>query len=282
MLGPRIFADSLIPRAGNFKHNNTWQYHSRSDHHSKVACWALLFDLLRHCALMREHAAGGKIGYGLNHEMSDFRTGRKKKLDLVVCRPRTVGGAPVPSFADQAQEIGVVLDTGARAELATLPRLDETPVGAVHIALEAKACMTAYTKALPRFYDELNSSHLAIHGNSPHTIAAALAIINAADSFVSPGLNDRDLSVGPITVTKHRQPRDAASVVSKARELPRRSRDGGEGYDVLAIVMIGCRNDGTPVTIVESPPAPQPGDVDHYAMAVHRLAQLYEQKYRSV
>ena len=282
MPGPSILAASLVPRAHNFKNGNRWQYHSRSDHHSKVACWGLMFDLLRHCALLREHAATGKVGYGLNHEMSDFRTGRRKKLDLVVCRPRAGSGAPAPTFADQALEIGVVLDASAQAELSALPRLDETPVGAVHVALEAKACMTEFGKARPRLYDELNSSHLAIHGNSPHTIAAGFAMVNVAATFVSPGRNDHDLSQRPATVSRHLQPRDAARVVSKLRELPRRSRDGEEGYDVFAVVLVECKNDGTPVTLWPDPPAPQAGDVDHYAMAVHRLAQLYEQKYRNV
>ena len=101
MLGPRILVDSLVPRSAGFMHGNRWQYHSRSDHHSKVACWGLLFDLLRHCALLRDHAARGLVGYGLNHQMGDFRTGRKKNLDLVICRPRgsvlPAGRPPRPS-----------------------------------------------------------------------------------------------------------------------------------------------------------------------------------------
>lgn len=285
MVGPRLLADSLVLRSAGFKHGNRWQYHSRSDHHSKVACWALLFDLLRNCALLRDHSARGLVGYGLNHEMGDFRTGRKKNLDMVVCRPRggrAIAGPPAPTFADQALEIGVALTARDREELDALPRLEEMPVGAVQIALEAKACMTAFGKARPRLYDELNSSHLAIHGNSPHTIAAGLAMVNAAETFISPGMNDFDLSSTPPHISNHKQPKDAASVVEKLRELPRRSRDGEEGYDAFAILVVECRNDGTPVTIVTDPPAPQAGDVDHYEMAVHRLVQLYEQKYRHI
>jgi hypothetical protein len=71
-------------------------------------------------------------------------------------------------------------------------------------------------------------------------------------------------------------------VVEKLRELPRRARDGEEGYDAFAILVVECRNDGSPVRLVTEPPAPQPGDVDHYEMTLHRLAQLYEQKYRNV
>ena len=178
--------------------------------------------------------------------------------------------------------LGLVLDARAKARLADLPRLEELPVGAVHIALEAKACMTEFGKARPRLYDELNSSHLAIHGNSPHTIAAGLAMVNTSASFISPGRNDYDLSTRPPTVSPHRQPGAAQSVVEKLRELPRRSNDGEVGYDAFAIVLVDRRNDGSPVTLTNEAPAPQAGEVDQYEMAVHRLTQLYEQKYRSI
>src|ERR1044072_7553746 len=58
-----------------------WQYHPRSDHHSKVACWGILFDLLCISPLMRDHAAAGKIGFGINHTMVDHTNGRRKDLD---------------------------------------------------------------------------------------------------------------------------------------------------------------------------------------------------------
>ena len=284
MFGPRILVSSMIPRAGTFAHGNSWQYHSRSDHHSKIACWGLLFDLLRHCPLLRDHARKGLVGYGLNHEMRDFRTSRKKNLDLVICRPRNAewGGAPAPTFADQADEIGAVMDADSRRELATLPTVAELPVGAVHIALEAKACMTAFSKAKPRLFDELNSSHAAIHGNSPHTIAAGLAMVNMADTFISPGRNDFDMRERAAVVTRHRQPRNAAEIVSKLRELPRRSRAGEEGYDAFGIIVVRCRNDGSAVELIGAPPAPQLGETDHYEMTVHRLAQLYQQKYHAI
>jgi hypothetical protein len=284
VFGPSLLVASLVPRAAGFKHGNRWQYHSRSDHHSKVACWGLLFDLLGHCPLLRQHAAKGLVGYGINHEMREFGTGRKKNLDLVVCRPRSDawGGAPTPTFADQALEIGIVLDRRAAHELHALPTVHELPVGAVHIALEAKACMTEFIKAKSRLYDELNSSHAAIHGNSPHTIAAGLAMVNMATQFISPGRNDFDLSRRRPVVSQHQQPRQTAEVISKLREIPRRSRDGEEGYDAFAIIVVDCRNDGTPVRLVNESPAPQPGETDHYEMTVHRLAQLYEQKYRAI
>ena len=99
------------------------------------------------------------------------------------------------SFSERAAQLGTVLGDRVAKELRELPALRELAVGAVHIALEAKACMTAFVKARPRLYDELNSSHLAIHGNSRHTIAAGLAMVNMAPEFISPGRNDFDGSV---------------------------------------------------------------------------------------
>jgi hypothetical protein len=215
--------------------------------------------------------------------MRDFRTGRKKDLDLVVCRPRSDASTARPrTFVEQGTQLGVVLDESARAALDSLPTFRELPVGAVHIALEAKACMTEFVKARPRLYDELNSSHLAIHGNSPHTIAAGLAMVNMATEFISPGRNDFDLSTKPAAITRHDQPRHAIAIMDKLREVPRRVRDGEEGFDAFAVVVVDCRNDGTPVRLITDPPAPQPGEIYHYEWTVLRLAQLYEQKYRDI
>ncbi len=288
MFGPSAVVDSMILRAGAgkaFKHGNLWQYHSRSDHHSTVACWGLLLDLLTHCSLLRSHAEQGLVGYGINHEMRDFRTGRKKKLDLVLCRPRSEPENKRRrrrTFAERGTEIGVVMSSAAGEALSALPPINEFAVGAVHLAVEAKACMTAFGKARPRLYDELNSSHLAIHGNSDHAIAAGLFLVNVADTFVSPGLNDFDLKTHAARVSTHRQPQDALGVIEKLREVPRRSREGDEGFDAFAITVVDCRNDGSPVRLVEAMPAPQEGDIYHYEWTVHRLAQLYEQKFRNI
>jgi len=142
--------------------------------------------------------------------------------------------------------------------------------------------MTAHLKARPRLFDELNSSHQAIHGNSRHAIAAGLAMVNMAPEFISPDLNKFSLLGNAPVVSHHEQPRHTAAVIEKIREIRRRTRETEEGFDSLGILVISCRNDGGPVTLVGLPPAPQVGEIDHYEMAVHRLAQLYEQRFRSV
>src|SRR5258708_39868465 len=87
MHGPRILARTMTAPLPKGKDNALWQYHPRSDHHSKVACWGIVFDLLQHSNLLREHVASGRLVFGINQEMRDFRTGRKKNLDLVLARP---------------------------------------------------------------------------------------------------------------------------------------------------------------------------------------------------
>jgi hypothetical protein len=267
-------------RAVPDKHNNVWQYHSRSDRHSKLACWGILFDLLHHCRLLAEHAERRSVVFGINHEMRDFRMGRKKNLDLVLCTPRTVQTARRPlTLRLLGEKYGVVLDDEERRAMDSLPDLVEGPVGAVHLALEAKACMTAHTRAKPRLYDELNSSHLTIHGSSDIAIAGGFVMINMATQFVSTDLNKHDLGRSAPNVSAHEQPKDTIGVIEKVREIPRRSRTGEEGFDALAIAVIECVNDGSPVSLVAHAPAPEPGDTFHYEQMVRRVAQLYESRF---
>jgi len=282
MQGPSILARSLTRTQIEDKYNNSWQYHSQSDNHSKIACWALLFDLLQHCPLLVEHIIDEKVGFGINHEMHDFRTGRKKNLDLVLCTPGTADRGRPETFAGQAERYSVVLTSAERATLAKMPTLTRVTVGSVHAAIEAKACMTEHGKALPRLYDELNSSHLAIHGSADFAIAAGFAVINIADSFISTGRNKFDLKSRPAAITRHKQPSAAARTIAKLREIPRRTQQGAEGFDALGIVLLDMVNDGTPVKIVTKPPAPAAQDVLNYDQMIRRVASLYATKFGNV
>ena len=114
------------------------------------------------------------------------------------------------------------------------------------MALEAKACMTAHNKSEPRLYDELNSSQQTIHGAADQAIAVGLAMVNIADTFISPGRQKG--GVDPV-VTQHNQPAVTESVIEKLRELPRRTATGTEGFDALGIIVVDLRNDGSPVRV---------------------------------
>lgn len=282
MYGPRILARTLSTYTREDRYGNRWQYHSRSDHHSKVACWGIIFDLLSNSPLLQRHVSEGRVFFGINHEMRDFVHDRKKNLDLVLCTPSSgdvgVDGITLDAMAVQ---YGIVLTEEERGKLAALPVLRRAAVGSVLMALEAKACMTAHQRALPRLYDELNSSHLTVHGSSDQAIAAGFAMVNIAEHYLSPDLNKRNRASEP-EWSKHNQPRDATLAVDKIRQLPKRAKTGDTGYDALAIIVIDCRNDGSEVSLIGATPAPKPGEIYHYDSMIDRLAHIYATRFKDL
>jgi hypothetical protein len=280
---PTILVGSLQRGRPRGTSGEPWQYHSRSDHHSKVACWGTLFDLLLTSGLLREHVRERKVVFGVNHPMHDFVNNKRKNLDLVVARP----GADEPTLpgrtlTDFVELWGVELDKEQRRLLADLPVGHEGPVGSVLVAMEAKACMTEHSKAGPRLYDELNSSHQMVHAASNQALAVGFVMINAATAFVSPDRN-RNLPPGASrVVTSHKQPRAAEVALRAVGQLPRRSDTSARGYDGVGVVVVDLANDGTPVGLVTDPPAPQPGDIFHYESMLRRVAGEYDSTFRRI
>ena len=212
MDGPEILARTMTATRIPDQFGNLWQYHPRSDRHSKVACWAAFFDLLGTSALLRKHIAEGKVIFGVNHTMRDFKTRRKKDLDLVIARPGTEESnraAYDRTLESLAFHYGVVLTEAQADRLDRLPSARSGPVGNVLIALEAKACMTKFASSRPRLYDELNSSHLTIHGASAQAVAAALVIINGSPVLVSPDRNRVNLEGRDPDIKSFNQPQGA-------------------------------------------------------------------------
>lgn len=280
MDGPEILVASLREPTIKDKHGNEWQYHSRSDRHSKVACWGVAFDMITTSALLRRHVAEGKVVLGVNHTMRDFGTGRKKNLDLVFARPV---GAPstTRTFASLADQYAIVLGSNQRRLLQDLPACSIAPVGATLVALEAKATMTAHIRALPRLYDELNSSHLCVHGASRQALAVGFVMINASPTFASSDLNKGDLSSG-LQFTHEPQPRSVQRTLEKLAEIPRRSNVRETGFDGIGVVVIDGLNDGSPYTLVTDVPAPQAGDPFHYDGMIARMANEYDTTFAEI
>jgi hypothetical protein len=280
--GPDILARFLERPGPPDRYGNRWQYHSRSDRHSKVGSWGVALDLLATSSLLRRHAEAGKVVLGINHTMTDFATGRKKDLDLVFARPAGPTAGARRSFAGLVADYGIELADLERGVLDALPTLPVAPVGAVLVALEAKATMTAHVKSLPRLYDELNSSHLCVHGASRQALAIGYVQVNAAQEFLSPVVNNRPLGQFPPEVTRHRQPADTQRVLRKVAEIPRRSASSESGFDGIGITVLDFRNDDGPVRIVTGPPAPQPGDSFHYGSMVVRMANEYDTTFAAI
>ena len=258
-----------------------WQYHSRSDLHSKVACWAAFFDLLSTSALLQTHASTGKVIFGVNFEMRDYAADRKKDLDLVIARPSGPPPSEGPTVQDLATRWDVVLTPAQSQQLAGLPVIRQGQVtgSGVLVALEAKAAMTAHGKAQPRLYDELNSSHACVHGASTQALAVGLVMVNASNTFISPG---KQSTGAPPDVSVHSQPAAAAGVVAKVKQLPRRTGTQQPGFDGLGILVVNAVNDGTPVTIVSAPPAPAAGEIFYYDDMITRVANEYDTRFASI
>lgn len=276
MDGPGIIARTLSAPYVPDKHGNLWQYHSRSDRHSKVACWAILFDLLQQSRRLAEHAAAGKVVFGINREMRSFRTNRTKDLDLVISRPGPgVLAKPPATMHDLALRWGMRLTETQWTQLDQLAPIVEGPAGNVLVALEAKACMTAHIGALPRLFDELSSSYETVHSDTEQAIAVGFVMVNAAPTFLSPDKNKRDLTqhaADPNTHPDHAVTR----TISKLREIDRRNGPGARGFDAFGVVVVSLRNDGSDVELITAAPAPSPGDVDSYERMIGRVAQAYD------
>ena len=70
-------------------------------------------------ALLRSHVANDKVFFGVNHSMVDFVNKKRKRLDLVVCRPDSPWRGR--TFEKLAAEQKVILTGMQRADLVALP-----------------------------------------------------------------------------------------------------------------------------------------------------------------
>jgi hypothetical protein len=277
--GPDIIVRSIEHARIADKYGNKWQYLSRSDNHSKVACWAIAFDFMRESAVLRAQVAAGKVILGVNHKMINFQTASDKRLDLVIARPADPLAPLTNSLNDLAKRWNVRLSAQEEKDLAALPLAFQSEVGSVLVATEAKACMTAHTRALPRLYDELNSSHLIVHGASSQALAVGFAMIGTSPRFLSADRNRVDLGTHAVTWSEEPQPLSAERVLATAANLPRRSGHSQVGFDAVGALMVDMRNDGGPVAIPAVPVVPPPYD---YASMINRLVHEYESAFRHI
>lgn len=275
MRGPAILARTMSIATKRGSSTRAWQYHSRSDHHSKLACWTLLFDLLLECDAMRRAAKQGRIGFGINHVMVGPIS---KTLDLVVTIvPPGRRRGKRRSFVTLATEYGVDLDAEDMDRLAALPLFEEdtaSDISEVAIALEAKACMTEHVKSLPRLHAEILATGYLARRASPHSIIASYSLVNAASTFATPSGDGNKVNV-------HTQPADARRVVDMiGSAIPMVGDVQNYGYDVIGVTVVECANDGSTVRIVDDPGyAPARNHYTHYERMVRSLCSEFRARY---
>lgn len=232
--------------------NRIYNYLPRSDSHSLAICRFIIQDIVERCPCIREKAQAGKIAYGLNVRHT-WPNGKEKALDLVIGVPRKL-----------------LLPTSEITQADSFAR--------VLISCEAKNCMTEHGKSQPRLFDELSSSHEIVHQGDQECIAAGIAIINMSPTFVSPLRQRVDT---PLAITAHRQPAVTSSMVAHLRGLPIRKAVKLAGFDAFASVVISCSNQGG-AALIETAPAPQPGDRDHYDTFIQNICAAFGERFSDI
>jgi hypothetical protein len=274
MRGPAILARTMSIATTRGRGERAWQYHSRSDTHSKVACWTLLFDLMLECDALRGAATAGGVGFGINHVMVGPIN---KTLDLVLTIvPPSRSTRSRRLFADLADVYGIALDEADREALRALPPIEEDSrddVSEVAVALEAKACMTEHLKSLPRLHAEILATGYLAKKAAPRCISVSYSLVNAAPFFVTPS--------GQSPTNRHTQPNDAQRVVQMiARAIPSAAEVRDYGYDVIGVTVLDCRNDGSPVAVLDRSPAPARNEHIHYERMIRSLCSEWRSRFR--
>lgn len=275
MRGPEIIARtmSVATARGSKRGGSAWQYHSRSDHHSKLACWALMFDLLQECDVLRKAAADGRIAFAVNHAMVGPIN---KTLDMVVTLADAQrAGAPTESFAGMADQFGIRLSEDDRLALQQLPSIlmvRKDDASEVVIALEAKACMTEHVKSIPRLHARILAASFVANSVAPGCLTALFMLVNASDIFCMPGASGK--------MVQHKQPDDAARVIEMlSHAVPLMSERGGYGYDAIGATVIVCRNDSSPVRVIASESFANIKSPVHYDRMVYSIGSAFRRRY---
>lgn len=239
MLAPERFVDWLKTYRKKDILGLIYQYHPRSDAHSKKLAELIWEDLIANCTKLRKDARVGRITSRINFKYQWPGSGKTKTIDLAVGPP------------------------------------DPNGLGGVLVSCEIKAAMTEHKKAQPRIFDELQSSYRIVNHGDPKAIAAGITFVNIAGTFVSPL---RQRSGQPLEVTTHNQPAVTASMVAHLRGLPLRNSVRKTGFDAYCTFVVDCDNQGAAV-LWATAPAPQPGDPDHYETFLKRICQKYTRRF---
>lgn len=218
----------------------TYRYPPRSDAHSKELAHLIWVDLLVSCPALRDAHQAGLLVMKVNYPHVWPGSEKKKTIDMAV---------GTPGEGDRLQE--------------------------VFISCELKAVMTEHGKSQPRLYDELASSHEIVHRADARAIAAGLTVVNIAADFVSPLRQRAGL---PLQVSAHQQPRVTSRMVAHLRQLPMRNSTADRGFDAYCNLVVDCDNRSA-AALWTKPPAPQPGDRDHYDSFVQDVCRAYTSCY---
>lgn len=285
MIGPELIRATMSQTRmyGPEATARPWQYHSRSDHHSKVAATALMVDVMQESPELCADVEAGRVGMAVNPKLTD-RRGRVKTLDMMFCL--TDDALPVRgarTLVRVMEDLGVIATDEQWSLIRGLPQPLEARSKEERIVFENKACMTAHGKAAPRLRNELDGASDAINGSDDKAIAAGLVIVNASSVFVSPvWRGNSDADEHDRRPSHHSQPEDALEAILKLKAIPLRVPGKAmDGFDALGIIVVDAINNGTPWHLVDDPlrGAPRPEDIQSYTKTVQHVAKLYRHRF---
>jgi hypothetical protein len=268
MLGPDILVRTLSVPTQRGRSQRAWQYHPRSDVHSKIACWTLLLDCLISCDKLYEDGKAGRIGFAINHQMVGPIN---KTLDLVLTRvPRNRNDrVSRRTFLEVGLSYGIVLTPDEAAQVAEFGSVYEElrdDVSEIAVAVEAKACMTKHIGALPRLHAEILATGYLAKRAAPQCTTVSYTLVNAATSFMSES-----------AVETIRQPDSAVSVLKMLETAVPLCRDHRNllGYDAVGALSIECKNDGSPIRLASGVSAPASNSPIQYTRMIRQVCAAY-------
>lgn len=213
----------------------------------------LLDDLLYESDAFKEAASKGEIVY-----QEDYTVGSgpsRWNTDLVV-------GPPADSEDVQTQ-------------LGDDRPITEAEPGEIWLAIDAKSIMTEHQKARRNRQRDINSFADIMHRHHPGAVTGGVILVNAAEKFHSP-LRDED------DITEHDEiERLVEETVDIFRDIDRAEGEISPNVDAVATIVVDHTNmeDGHETTLVESPPAPERGDIVHYRNFLDIIVDTLETRY---
>ncbi len=191
--------------------------------------------------------------------------------------------AAIPSLARRLAVGGLVLDLnldvppggGPRSRNIDMGYYTQEPPGRVVLTVENKTTMTAHGRARKNRLGDLIAYCMHLHTHHPRAVAGFTIVVNAAPRYRNPDEFSE--------VAKHKavlKPQELSATVQLFQKVQLRgaAEDPGDFPEALAIIVVKYDGDN-PARVFTEPPAPQPGDPNHYATFIGTMARRFEERW---
>ncbi len=145
----------------------------------------------------------------------------------------------------------------------------------VRIAVENKTIMTAHGKARWNRYGDIIAYSNHVHNHRRGCIAGTVVVVNCSPAYENP-----DAFAKGLVRPKFDMQKVVSDTVKIFADVPLRTTPEEPNDQPEAIAVFVVDYDGQhPAKLVTAPPSPQPGSPIHYDSFVHRICELYSQRF---